>query len=130
MLRKCQKSVHLVSNKLSAILYTNPSILDAIESALARNVEFKILVRNDPDQLSMTCFRQLKKSSDLKIFKLLEGNEVGNDFAVFDEKAFRFEEVASHNAVASFNRPDLAAKLQSRFKAAEAHRGENLLACT
>lgn len=136
MFRKGEGNAHIFTGSLNPILYSRDEIVDAIGSFLLdeRNT-LKVLVQDaiSPETVSPAYDGALANRISTKyghhvLSRLTikiggpSTRSISYHFASIGGKAFRFEQDKNkHEAFASFNRPELASRLESMFSNLWAH---------
>ena len=90
LIQSAQKSVYIVSHKLSSDVYKN-ELLEKIIENKGNTVQFCIATRSDFPE-SQECFETLEKGNKIRYFKVRKNfEEKLFDYCVVDTKRFRLE---------------------------------------
>jgi sugar-specific transcriptional regulator TrmB len=115
LFNKAQQNVYVLSQRLEPEFYARKEIQDAMLAALGRGVTVKIVTQEQPETGDL--ISKLKaKAPDRVFFKVADASDpeahVDFNFAVVDEKSFRFETNRDAcEAFASANNPTVAKRI-------------------
>ena len=123
--RHAASEIKIVCTQLRDIVWDAPELLTAMRSAARNGRTIQIVVRNSPERESqfVRAFQEEQRNTPGKLFIQLDGQshsdlipKLRNDFAVMDQKAYRWETDGKDvTAVACMNDPNLATVLSGVF---------------
>lgn len=117
LLRSAKSNVLIFCRHLGNDVWDDANVLFALREALARGVNFSVLLQIDPEGGTDNRALAILKSHNV-VVKKTNDDTVQKNFVVVDGRAYRLEEdVKARSGCACANDPTEAEKLKSEFEA-------------
>jgi hypothetical protein len=122
--RRAQREIVILSYNLKSSYYTTPDVVGAIVDALDRGVMVRILTQRSPMAVGLISELNRFKEAHTELVEIRqceeqsEGANIPYNFAVMDDKAYRYEsDREGIKAIACAHGPTVARKMKFLFEA-------------